>query len=266
MRRKSFVMPKYTPVVDDTPKLTIYDHTEKLSETAKNNGHLLAEWKTFGRSYHSAYGGSNDTTASNKCILCNNEFHIDMYHLDKTTEIFPCPNNPNHIEFTRDENGIGITTWEFCGVCGKKLGSDSAKLSGICGGDCQNRGKYTVETGKWNKFYPLTKLPKEDKNSKFPIFNYVLVSFYKTDDGISNMQCIMMKDFKWTEIIEIKNVNGFGEMAVPRNVFVDIMQSYNTEDITISVSDKKSELYIEYKNSKTVFKGITPLEFPEHKQ
>lgn len=263
MRRKSrgFVMLKYVPVVDDTPKLTIYDHINNVSEVAELNYHLLDEWETFGKRYHSAYGGGSDDKASTKCILCGEEFHIEMYPEYESTTVLMCSKNPNHIIHTKNPDGIAITTWEFCAVCGKKLGTDSAKLRGICSDDCQNRGKLVIETGKWNKFYPLTKLPKEDKNTRFPIFNHVLVSFYE-----NNMQCVMMKDFKWTEIIEIKGVKGNGSMAVRRNVFVDIMQSFNNEDIEFSVDEEKSELYVDYKNSRTVFKGISEKEYPEHRE
>ena len=259
MRKKYFVMP--TKPVDNTPKVTLYDHIEKVTEVIELNHHLLGqEWNTFGNRYSSGYGSSNDHTATNKCILCGENFEIEMYPKYKSTMINPCVGNPNKINYTKDENGIGITTWEFCGVCGRKLSSDSAKLRGTCSEECQNRGKLVIETGKWNKFYPLTKLPKEDKNARFPIFNHVLVSFYQ-----DNMQCVMMKDFKWTEIIEIKGVKGNGSMAVKRNAFVDIMQSFNDEDIEISVDEEKFELYVDYKNSRTVFKGISEKEYPEHK-
>lgn len=254
---------------------SIYELIKIETEKLNKKGHILSDWKTYGSSNNAygfyGYGNSPDNKAFCNCLLCKHIFTIDdskfetEYNYHESDE--NCVYNQNlKLRIPDDTDGVSITTWNFCYLCGKKLGSDKAKARGTCSSrGCVNSFPLIGKIDKNNKFKNLTKLPKN--NSTLPILNCVLVN-------ISNnvMQCFMMistdEGFRWTEEISVSGVSGNCTIAVPRNTFVDMMVMLGEEDSQIEITDNKEKalMFVKCGKMKNTIKGLPAEEFPDTKE
>jgi len=158
-------------------------------------------------------------------------------------------------------DGIGVVTWQYCHICGRKLKSDSAMLRGFCTADGCNYKKERVDNDKNNKFYNLSKFPK-NKKSNYPVLNHILVILKD-----ARMVCKMAKfatgedaGFEF-QVMEFDGVSGECFTCVPRNTFVDVLQSINNEYFQMS-QGKDNILIINGKDFKNTIKCIDAREFP----
>ena len=244
---------------------TLSELQEVAKETAKSHGHILGDWKTGGNSHNYGFytGSSPDTWGHVSCVLCKESFFVDKYDMNKQTiDSSPCVMNPNgRLKEDDSIDGFGVTTWGFCYICGRKLSTRFAMLRGSCNDGGCNANKERLN--KSNKFYNLSKLPKEtNKPGVWPIFNHVLVTVF---DG--QMICAMMiydkesDNYVFCDSINIMCVKGDCQIAVPRNVFVDLMQNIDKDDVTL-MDESNMTMVITGKNFKNVIKGLSVDEFP----
>jgi hypothetical protein len=223
-------------------------------------GHITKKWVTFGgRKGYGLDAHANDYCGYTECALCKEKFSIDVSK--KETEIVfnhgQCTMNPNGYLKETNADGVAITTWDNCYLCGKKLSSPKAMLRGTCSETgCNNMDK--VKIGKDNKFYSLSKLPKENAKTKWPIFNYPLVIIHD-----NKMICKMPQwkdDLIEYAVVVIENVRGNLNLGLPRNSFVDLMQLINTDDCEILQDNEKC--IVISGNSKTILNGLPAEEYP----
>jgi len=138
-------------------------------------------------------------------------------------------------------------------------------LRGTCGENgCAHAGKGhdycspKQKIEKNNRFYALSKLPKEKKSS-LPILNQVRVVVEN-----NKMTCVMAElgeSIEFTKL-EFPSVSGSCNICVPRDMFVDILQMLDKEPFTITEDLSRMTMHIESENFKNSIRGMNAQEFP----
>ena len=100
-------------------------------------------------------------------------------------------------------------------------------------------------------------------NKKYAVV--IGINYFNTDSELrgcindaKNLATFLKEKANYEENITLLIDDG----TTPLPTKANIIQSFNNEDITFSMDQKKMEMYIDYKNSRTVFKGLDAEEFP----
>ena len=252
-------MPKY----DDLK----YDAIKAL----ESRGHDVREWNEFTRGY--GYTGfhhsSTPSKANAECIYCKMEVQIDTSPPPNGIEIGGEAVALNCTAKHKNPDGLAITTYSHCYICGKPSKAKTVTLYGfhpIC-----ERNPLKIKPNKKSNFKALAKLPKfkgktypilPKFNKSFPILSHVYVIVK------NGYLCFVMTDLEKVKHGIIEGVKGDCNICVPRDVFGDtiILLSNEGEDFSIAQDDETMSMIISTKNSKTTIKGIDKKEFPNIKE
>jgi hypothetical protein len=250
----------------------LYDLIEKVNKSAYQRGHILGNWETYSGSNHNGfyYGSSPKTNGYNHCQLCKQIFSVNVYD-ELDIKLVQCEKNlKGFLKVDDTVDGYGVITWANCYLCDRPLHGRPAMIRGTCSvRGCAHSGKGTnylspkSKIEKNNRFYSLSKLPKESKQNRLPILNHVLVYL---KDGLMKCSMAELEDdgFHWTTF-EFENISGSCCICVPRNTFVDIMQNIDNEEFAITEDLTRMTMYISGKNFKNSLNGIDAQEFPPDK-
>ena len=165
-----------------------------------------------------------------------------------------------------DSDGLAVTTYATCGVCGKASKGKYVAIYGIHSG-CENGGLYAGNLGraasipKSKKFAPLRKFTKNAKQAKtYPVLGFIWVRV------VENTLVCLMTDLEVVKQATIPNVSGGCiDICVPRDTFVDTLNLLDTDKFVLVQDDEKMILEIRGENFVTKIKGIDSAEFPRQK-
>lgn len=235
----------------------LWEAIEVVTEKAKVVGHILEE---VSRASSNAWSSNPYAYAKLQCKLCGKIFWADAYKEEHDENNFEtlCPT----VGKTIDENGVAITTWSNCYICGAKLSSDAA----LRRGHCAEYGCHRVSQVKPSKDNPFKKLhaSRHEGNHTWPVLSTYLV---QVKDGVMACRWIKFKKDK-CEHFEHTFIPVYGDarICLPRQSFSDLMVLAGEEGVTPEITMNKDVEIAQIKIGKSVslMKGLPAEEYPHN--
>ena len=236
-----------------------YELQEEAIKALESRGHKVIQWQETKNRYGGGIYTGSDTIikAYSNCIYCNRQVIIDVYPAPNSIDISGEAVALYCVDATKNPDGIALTTYNACFICGKESTSKQVQRDGYHN-KCLN-GELVIKALPNNTFKALAKFPKYNSDKYYPILSHIRVIVY----GNGSASFTMTNLEKITTCI-IDGVYGDCDICVPRDSFIDIVTLLDNEgdNFTITQDNESMSMIIKSRDSKMVLKGIDSQDFP----